>query len=89
MKPGAYQFSPRNRDRPATSRRRERALKRAVALLGKRQSSACMLLRGVRPQRTVLMTEMKGQVAEVLSKVICHNICCSISAMDELGLEML
>jgi hypothetical protein len=30
----------------------------------------------------------EGQVNEVLCKVICHNICCLISAVHELGLEM-
>jgi hypothetical protein len=30
----------------------------------------------------------EGQVNEVLCKVICHNICCLISAIHELGLEM-
>jgi hypothetical protein len=30
----------------------------------------------------------EGQVNEVLCKVICHNLCCLISAIHELGLEM-
>ena len=30
----------------------------------------------------------EGQVNEVLCKVIAHNICCLISAIYELGLEM-
>ena len=31
----------------------------------------------------------EGQVNEVLCKVIAHNLCCLVSAMYELGLEML
>jgi hypothetical protein len=30
----------------------------------------------------------EGQVNEVLCKVICHNLCCLVSAVHELGLEM-
>jgi hypothetical protein len=30
----------------------------------------------------------EGQVNEVLCKVICHNLCCLISAVYELGLAV-
>jgi hypothetical protein len=30
----------------------------------------------------------EGQVNEVLCKVICHNLCCLISAIYELGLPV-
>ena len=35
-----------------------------------------------------LSKSFAGQVNEVLCKVIAHNICCLISAVHQLGLEM-
>ena len=29
-----------------------------------------------------------AQISEALCKVLCHNLCCVIQSVDELGIEM-